>query len=370
MQRIPVTILTGFLGSGKTTLLNHIIKQNTGKKIAIIENEFGEINIDSELVIKSEDGIFELSNGCICCSLNGELVEILLKLVNSNRHIDHLVIETTGIADPGPVAISFLSDYKIQTMFRLDAIVTLVDAQFIEQQLESTPEANKQVAIADVVLLNKTDKVEKYQIDAVRNIIARMNPQAQIFTCEFGAVKDINLLEINGFGTENILKTNYENLHDKPKKRFSVNTFEANKPTLSLLGKSIQHTAIGSYSYIFPEPLDVIKFDTWLKVFLGNAPFQVFRGKGILNIEDFDKKVIFQSVYNQYVTEGGDLWNDEPHVSKIVFIGKNLNYELIAEGLDLCKMNDETDGYDEDFFEKILTWQEKMYAYAIELNPN
>jgi G3E family GTPase len=371
VDRIPVTILTGFLGSGKTTLLNHIIKQNPNKKIAIIENEFGEISIDSELVTKSEDGIFELTNGCICCSLNGELIETLLKIVNSKHKIDHLVIETTGIADPGPVAVAFLSDYKIQSMFKLDAIVTLVDTQFIEQQMEDALEANKQIAIADVVLLNKTDKVDRYLVDAIRNIIARVNPEATLLESQFGIVEDTNLLEINGFSTESVLKTNFESTYSNiAKKRFTVDMdLMEESDEIPLVAAHVlmphKYARIGSYSFIFPEPLDVIKFDTWCKVFLANAPFQVFRGKGILRIEDFDKRVIFQSVYNQYVTEGGEEWGYEEPLSKIVFIGRNLNYDVIAEGLKLCTVKDETDGFDEEFFEKLLSWQEKMYEEAL-----
>jgi G3E family GTPase len=367
MQRIPVTIITGFLGSGKTTLLNQIIKQNAGKKIAIIENEFGEISIDSELVIKTEDGLYELSNGCICCSLNGELISILTKIINSNPNLDHLIIETTGVADPGPVAISFISDYKIQHLFRLDGIIALVDSVFIEQHLENTVEANKQIAVADVVLLNKSDKTDSYQLDTVRNIICRINANAQIFTTEFGKVDGINLLEIEGFSAESVLKTQFEKLQEnKPTRKFSMSK-DVEKSGFSVLNnKFMQHTAMSSHSFILDEPLDVLKFDAWIKMALSGEPFQVFRAKGILQIENFEKKVVFQSVYGQYVTEDGGTWQEnEKRTTKMVFIGRNLDYDLLLEGLKMCCINPEIEGIDEDFFSKMLDWQERAYNFVV-----
>lgn len=360
MQRIPVTIITGFLGSGKTTLLNYIISQNKGKKIAIIENEFGDISIDSELVTKTENGIFELSNGCVCCSLNGDLVEILMNIVNSNPDTEHLIIETTGIADPAPVAMNFISDYKIQNIFRLDSIIALCDAINIEQQLENQLESSKQIAIADIVLINKIDIAEPYQVDVAYNLIEKINPHAQIFKTQKGKVEEINLLNINSFSAEAVLKTNYEKLQSKSK--IKIKAGETNiKENLFNITKNKKHDDVGSVSFVFDEPLDVLKFDAWIRIMLnwGNSIF--YRSKGILYIENFEQKVIFQSVQNQYVTESGGIWEEnEKKQNKLVFIGKYLDRDLIEKGLKSCIVND-IEANDEEFFSEIMEVQDKIY---------
>ncbi|MFN0049254.1 MAG: CobW family GTP-binding protein [Cytophagales bacterium] len=359
--RIPVTILTGFLGSGKTTLLNAIISQNEGKKIAIIENEFGEISIDSELVIAQNEGIFELSNGCICCSLSGELSETLDK-IRENRSIQHLIIETTGIADPGPIALSFISDFKIQSQFRLDAIVCLVDSRFIETQLENQYEASKQIAMADIILLNKMDQVDDYQRDTIKNIVSKINSQATVYESAFGKVDGINLLEINGFGAESVLMTKFEVDSSIAKtKKFSVNKeVEISTSLVSNQPKYVHKSGVSSVSFVFPEPLDVLKLDAWLNVMLNWGTGLFYRGKGILYVENFDKKVVFQSVLNQFVTESGGEWGNEPKMTKIVFIGKYLDKVLLEAGLKSCIVND-IDASSEDFFKAIMDMQDKLY---------
>lgn len=358
-RRIPVTILTGFLGSGKTTLLNKLISKHNDKKLAIIENEFGEISIDSELVIKSNEGIFELSNGCICCSLNDDLNELLTKIYDREQPVDHLIIETTGIADPGPIALNFITDYKIQHMYRLDGIVTLVDARFIETQLENEAEASKQIAMADIVLLNKTDTVEKYQIDTVKNIIAKLNSQAQVVETQFGDTGEFNLLEINGFQAESVQKTQFET---KPVKKFSLNKQAVNQEQSLMDEKRHLHkSGVSSVSFVFEGPLDVLKLDAWLNVMLNWGTGLFYRGKGILYVEDYDKKVVFQSVLNQFVTEAGEPWGNEPKLNKIVFIGRHLDKEALEKGLQMCVVND-VDAASEDFFESIMELQDAIYS--------
>jgi G3E family GTPase len=359
--RIPVTILTGFLGSGKTTLLNAIISQNEGKKIAIIENEFGEISIDSELVIAQNEGIFELSNGCICCSLSGELSETLDK-IRENRSIQHLIIETTGIADPGPIALSFISDFKIQSQFRLGAIICLVDSRFIETQLENQYEASKQIGMADIILINKIDQVDDYQIDTVKNIVSKINSQASVYESAFGKVDALNLLEFNGFGPESVLKTKFEVDLSIPKaKKFSVKKEVENSTSLvSNQPKYVHKSGVSSVSFAFPEPLDVLKLDAWLNVMLNWGTGLFYRGKGILYVENFDKKVVFQSVLNQFVTESGGDWGNEPKMTKIVFIGKHLDNVLLEAGLKACIVND-IEASSEDFFKEIMDMQDKLY---------
>ena len=325
-HRIPVTILTGFLGSGKTTLLNQLIRNNPDCKIAVIENEFGEINIDSDLVVNKDGSVFELSNGCVCCSLNGELVETLQMLVERQDKIDHLIIETTGIADPRPVALSFLSEFEIQNVFRLDSIITVVDSRFVERQLESQPEVGKQVALADVVLLNKTDEVEPYLVETARNIVHRINPQALVFETSYGKTDLANLLDIRAFNPETVLKQKWK------------------KPTSNLkLASDYKHTnhiALVSHSFEFENPLDLIKFDSWVAMMLYMNSSTIFRIKGILNISEMDDKLVFQSVYNQYVSQSGGKWaEDDDRKTRIVFIGKNLDRVALEKGLKQCEFS-------------------------------
>lgn len=361
MEKIPVTIITGFLGAGKTTFLNHIITNNKDKKIAIIENEFGSESIDSELIVKSDNGIFELSNGCVCCSLNGELVEILMKIVNQVQNISHLIIETTGIADPGPVAYSFLADYKIQSTFKLNAIITLVDAQKIEQLLEETIEANKQIIQADVVLINKTDLVDDYQKSVVTNIIKRLNPQAEIVYSQFGKIDTSNLLQIDAFLGENIERKTKIETDRKAKPKFSLSQTQGS--VLEPQGKKlVQHSEIKSFSFVIEKPLDVIRFDTWLNAMLNGDLAKIYRVKGILYIEDFNEKVILQSVGNKFITEGGGVWqNEELRKSRIVFIGKNLDPELLESGLNMCVYDEEEPLPNNEFYEKIMLSQVDMF---------
>lgn len=353
--RIPVTILTGFLGAGKTTLLNKIIKKNPHKKLAVIENEFGEINIDSDLVVEVSEGVFELSSGCICCELNDELEAVLLKIINSGKKIDHLVVETTGIADPAPVAISFLTNPGIQKIFRLNAVVALVDARFIEQQLEDQEEAGKQITTADVVIINKTDQVERYQVETVRNILLRMNESARIIEAAFGEVKDVDFLELNSFSRENIIeyiqkdKTRFSGLSFNPKAKNSSG------PDSGLLGnhrKKQHYTDISSCSFVFTEPLDVLRFTIWIRMVLNDHAMKLYRVKGILSFRDQQEKLVFQSVNNQYMTESGGLWGDEPRESKIVFIGKNIDRSSLARGLEACTSSEEFDP--EKFYKAIF----------------
>jgi len=337
-KRIPVTIITGFLGAGKTTLLNHIIKQNSDKKLAIIENEFGEVGIDSELVVGAQDGIFELSNGCLCCTLNNDLIDVLNKLVKQAKKIDHLIVETTGIADPGPIAMSFLSDYTIQEAFRLNAIVTIVNAEFIEQQLEDQEEACKQVAEADLILLNKVDRVESYSKDTVINILKRMNDDAEILESKYGLVEGVNLLELNAFSKEAML-SKFESRYKlrKEQKYLPASNVGANTSLLQGTIKQVNHSAIRSYSFTFSEPLDPLRFKIWIGMALNMHACPVYRSKGILQFRDLEQRIIFQAVNNQYVTEGGGAWKEgEKKETKIVFIGKNLPQELLEHGLKVC----------------------------------
>ncbi len=204
-QRVPVTVLTGFLGSGKTTLLNRILTEEHGKKIAVIENEFGEIGVDQDLVINAEEEIFEMNNGCICCTVRGDLIRILGNLMKRRDKFDHILIETTGMADPGPVAQTFFVDEDMQQRLSLDGIVTLVDAKHIWQHIDDSDEAKEQVAFADVIILNKTDLVEAGDLEKLEARIRSMNAAAKIYRAQNAQVELDHVLNLGGFDLDRAL---------------------------------------------------------------------------------------------------------------------------------------------------------------------
>ncbi|TAF44566.1 MAG: GTP-binding protein [Sphingobacteriales bacterium] len=201
-QKIPVTVLTGFLGSGKTTLLNRILSENHGKKIAVIENEFGEIGVDNELVIGADEEIFEMNNGCICCTVRGDLIRILTQLTRRKDRLDHIIIETTGMANPSPVAQTFWVDEEMQEQFKLDAIVTIVDAKHVWLHIDDSEECKEQIAFADVILLNKTDLVSTEELGLLKTRTKRMNSQAKIHTTVNAEINLNHILNINAFDLE------------------------------------------------------------------------------------------------------------------------------------------------------------------------
>ncbi|MDO9311034.1 MAG: GTP-binding protein, partial [Nitrosomonas sp.] len=206
--KIPATVLTGFLGSGKTTLLNRILTENHGQRIAVIENEFGEIGVDQDLVINADEEIFEMNNGCICCTVRGDLIRILGSLARRKDRFDRIVLETTGMADPGPVAQTFFVDDEIRDEFYLDGIITLVDARHVTQHLDGSEEAQAQIAFADRIVLNKTDLVDSSTQRSLKNRLQELNRMAEIIPAEMAAVALDKVLDVGGFDLNRALETN------------------------------------------------------------------------------------------------------------------------------------------------------------------
>jgi G3E family GTPase len=314
MERIPVTIITGFLGAGKTTLLNHILQQHKGKRIAIIENEFGDLNIDKSLIESEEDGIYELSNGCICCSLNSEMVAVLSKLIDRPEPPEYLIIETTGLADPTAVILSFITDVVIQSAFELDSVITLADALHLQKQLKDHPEAAKQIALADVVVLNKIDCVLEAEVKILLDDITKMNPTTETRTAVNAKVDD-ELLYRRAFRADRV----QENMSNTPR---------------YFMGH-LNETS--SLSFSFEKPFDFLLFNNWMNYQLNGRCGELYRCKGVLWVEHFDQKIIFQGVCDQFMTQMGAVWKDnEVQQSNLVFIGKNLQKEVIQSGLEQC----------------------------------
>lgn len=318
-SRVPVTIITGFLGAGKTTLLNRIIKDNPQKRFAIIENEFGKIPLDHELVVGSKESIFEISQGCICCSLNHELGNLLEELIQKDQPFDHLLIETTGVADPAGVAAAFISQQRRQTYFRLDGTLCLVDLINLEKALDEQPDvAGPQIAFADKILLNKSDLIQTLDegdYDRIIEMVRKLNAHAPIITGNKGKFGDWDLLNIQAHQTDKLL-TQMETLPNS---------------------QELRHRNIVSQSFSLPQFLDEDKFKTWIYKVLNFQGEGLYRIKGILAFAGEKKKIIFQSVKNQFVFERAENWlSHEIPKSKIVFIGKNLNRRVLERQLRSC----------------------------------
>lgn len=315
-NRIPVTILTGFLGAGKTTLLNHLIQQNPDQRFAIIENEFGEIGIDNELVIGVEDGLFEMSNGCICCTLNDALIDTLAKLIRSEKTFDHLIIETTGMAEPDGVAAAFVTDPGVQEYFQLNAIICLVDVEQIEDMLTERPEAHKQIAFADYIILNKKSNVHANYLPFLQEKLTIINPFADFIIADYANVT-ADLLQLNAYDNREVTRKITQ---------------------VSNHGHHHHHTDdVVAHSFILEQPFDLLKFMHWAKVMLVVRGKSIYRIKGILYFQNEDQRIIFQSVRTQSGFQRGEAWHDgEKRQSRIVFICKGVKREMLEKSMREC----------------------------------
>lgn len=314
-RAIPVTVITGYLGSGKTTLLNRILTFEHGKKVAVIVNEFGDIGIDSQLVVSADEEILEMNNGCICCTVRGDLIRIIGSLLKKREKFDHLVIETTGLADPAPVIQSFFVDETMHSKTELDAVVTVVDAKHIWEHWGSS-EAQEQIAFADVILLNKMDLVSSEQADALENRIRAANAIAKIYRthdCEL----DIDaILGVKAFDLKNALSIDPEFLSEDAHEHDET---------------------VSSISIVEAGAVSSDKLTAWLNQLVQAQGQNIYRMKGILNVDDEDRRFVLQGVHMLLDGRPGKPWKpDESRRSEMVFIGRDLPESVLKEGFQSC----------------------------------
>lgn len=320
-REIPVTLLAGFLGSGKTTLLNHILTGQHGRRIAVIENEFGEIGIDHDLVIGADEDLFEMSNGCICCSIRGDLIETLNRLLARRERIDYIVIEATGLASPGPIAQAFLVEDEVAKGLKLDGVVTLVDCKHIWNHLDELDVAWEQIAFSNVILLNKTDLVRDDELERVRQRVAEINPTDAVYETRHSQLNLERVLDIGGFDLNQLAfdeaslraDSRHQHKHDQD-----------------------GEDAITSVGLTVPGVIDPSRFNMWLQMLLITEGMDVFRAKGVLNVEDSPNRYVFQSVYMMFDGREEEPWGDRPRQNTLLFIGRNLDRERLEAGVQSC----------------------------------
>jgi G3E family GTPase len=373
--KIPVTVLTGYLGAGKTTLLNRILTEDHGKRYAVIVNEFGEIGIDNDLVVGADEDVFEMNNGCVCCTVRGDLIRVVAGLMKRQRPgkpaFDAIIVETTGLADPGPVAQTFFVDEDVKAKTQLDSVTALVDAKHVMARLDDSKEAREQVAFADRIILNKTDLASEAELVAVEQRLRKLNPLAPIIRAQRADVPLDQVLGLHGFDLERILDINPEfanpahgeaghvhdehcghdhhhHGHDHDHDHDHHGHDHAHHPDSADGSDGVSGSVSGARGHDHADdikgisvsvdgPLNGAKFTAWLDRLLGEQGQNILRAKGIIDVQGEDRRLVFQAVH--MILEG-DLqreWGaNERRWSRAVFIGRDLDEAAIRAGFESC----------------------------------
>ncbi|MBF0187335.1 MAG: GTP-binding protein [Magnetococcales bacterium] len=345
----PVTVLTGHLGTGKTTLLNRILTESHGKRYAVIVNEFGEIGIDNDLVVEADEEIFETNNGCICCTVRGDLIRIITGLLKRRRRFDAILVETTGLANPGPVIQTFFTDDLIHSKTRLDAVVTVIDPRHIEQRLSDSPEAQDQVAMADVILLNKTDLVESADLDALEHRMRAMNPHAEMHRTQRCAIDLDKILACNAFDMTRLDldepeehhhhdhgHDHHHHDHDHTHHHDHGHDHHHHDHDHTHVNHDDAVTSIGLH---VEGQVDPDAFMSWLQELIAEQGLDILRTKGILNFAGDENRFIIHGVHMTLDSDDSQPWRDgEPRDSRLVFIGRNLDHAALKKGFEACAL--------------------------------
>jgi len=340
-EKIPVTLLTGYLGAGKTTLLNRILSEPHGKKYAVIVNEFGEIGIDNDLVVGADEEVFEMNNGCICCTVRGDLIRIIDGLMKRKGKFDAIIVETTGLADPAPVAQTFFVDENVGKQTKLDAVVTVADAKWLKDRLKDAPEAKNQIAFADVILLNKTDLVDEPSLKEVEARIRGINPYAKLHRTQRSQVALDAVLGQNAFDLDRILDIEPQFLeaeddHDDHHDHAHNHDDEHHHHDHGGL-KHYHDEEMQSLSFRTDRPLSPDKFFPWMQQLVAEDGPKILRCKGILSFKDDPDRFVLQGVHMILDGDHQREWKpNEKRESRLVFIGRDLPEEKIRKGFESC----------------------------------
>jgi G3E family GTPase len=352
MTQIPVTVLTGYLGAGKTTLLNRILSEDHGQRYAVIVNEFGEIGIDGELVVGADEEVFEMNNGCVCCTVRGDLIRVLHGLMkrqaSATRGFDAIIIETTGLADPGPVAQTFFVDEEVKAKARLDSVTTVVDAKHVLLSLSESREAREQIAFADQIVLNKTDLVSEDELRMIEARLRRLNPLAKIHRAVRSQVALEAVLGRGGFDLERIVALEPEFLnpghgqdghvhdesceHDHDHHDHAHHGHDADDHAERLRAEDIRGVSLR-----VEQAVDGVKMTRWLNELLAAQGPDILRAKGIVNVAGESRRLVFQAVHMMLEGDLQRPWgDDEARESRMVFIGRNLDEAKLKAGFEAC----------------------------------
>jgi G3E family GTPase len=340
--KIPVTVLTGYLGAGKTTLLNRILSEPHGKKFAVIVNEFGEIGIDNELIVNADEEVFEMNNGCICCTVRGDLVRIIDGLMRRKGKFDAIIVETTGLADPAPVAQTFFMDEQVGAKTKLDAVVTVADAKWLKERLKDAPEVKNQIAFADVILINKTDLVSPAELSEIEARIRAINPYARLHRTERAKIDIAEVLGRNAFDLDRILDIEpafleVEEEHAHTHEHGHDHSHGGHDHVVHHGLKHYHDEDMQSVALRTDQPLNPDKFFPWVQDLVATDGPSILRCKGILNFKDDPERFVFQGVHMILDGDHQRPWKaDEVRNSRIIFIGRNLPEEKIRTGFESC----------------------------------